>query len=297
MKKTANLLCCFVFLAFSLSGQEGKEKLYGINYGPFIRGLNPQYGNVVPNEVLHETLKRIQPFTGRIRTFGSSLGIEKVGKIATEQYGLKIVLSAWLSRDLVANDMEIKSLLSNARYAEMLVVGSETLLRGDLSPQQLVEYLTYVKAEVKKQGLNIPVTTADTWNNLKEYPEVREACEVLFPNIYPFWEKVPIEHALQFLQGRYEEIKKLGGTKPTIISETGWPSDGAPNGSAIPSLENAANYFQSVRRWARENDVKYFFFEGFDEKWKTGEPGGVGLYWGMFYDDFALTLKPGFEIE
>jgi exo-beta-1,3-glucanase (GH17 family) len=248
--------------------------------------------------LIRSTLKTLQPYTSRVRTFGSCSGLENVPRIAREM-GFGVVASAWISRDLQANEKQIAGLLASApKYAEMLVVGSETLLRGDVTPEQLIQYIERVRAEVRKQGFNTPVTTADVWDRLKQNPKLMQACDVLFPNIYPFWENVAIENAISHLIARYNEMKGLAGSKPVIISEAGWPSDGNPQGVAVPSLKNAAFYFQSVRKWASANQIPCFYFESFDEWWKTEEPGGVGVHWGMFSnpETGGLCLKPGFEL-
>ena len=82
-----------------------------------------------------------------------------------------------------------------------------------------------------------------------------------------------------------------------IVSETGWPSCGTPIGNAVPSPENAGQYFVNVVSWARANDVDIFYFEAFDERWKVRHEGPQGACWGIWDEDGNLKqwMRKTFE--
>lgn len=117
------------------------------------------------------------------------------------------------------------------------------------------------------------------------------ACDVLLVNCYPFWERIPAEYALLAMKEMYRRAERVAAGKQVIISETGWPSAGTPYGGAVPSLENALEYFLAVYRWAEEEGIDIFYFSAFDEGWKTGAEGDVGASWGLW--DQEGTLKYG----
>lgn len=75
-------------------------------------------------------------------------------------------------------------------------------------------------------------------------------------------------------------VRKFPG-KPIVIGETGWPSAGRRQGWAVPSPANQARYFHGFVTWATRHHVPYFYFEAFDEGWKTREHG-VGTHWGLY---------------
>jgi hypothetical protein len=83
-----------------------------------------------------------------------------------------------------------------------------------------------------------------------------------------------------------------GQGKWVIIGEAGWPSAGAPNGAAVPSLENQRRYLLEFLYLAEQEGVEYMYFDAFDELWKIEEPGRVGQNWGYSYSD--RTAKRNF---
>ena len=73
-----------------------------------------------------------------------------------------------------------------------------------------------------------------------------------------------------------------------VISETGWPTTGTAFGGAVPSYENAMEYFIRTYQWAAQDDIDIFYFSSFDESWKVGDEGDVGAYWGLWDKDGNL---------
>ena len=88
-------------------------------------------GTVVSEAQIRSLMTAIKPYTTWVRTFGCTSGQEVEGRVAHE-LGLKVAVGAWLNSDLAANDKEISSLIAigKAGQADMLIVGSEVLLRG-----------------------------------------------------------------------------------------------------------------------------------------------------------------------
>jgi len=263
-------------------------KVHGLNFGPFIGGKNPNWGSTVSEEELTQLMGVIRPYTSWIRTFGCGAGLDKAGAIA-HGMGLKAACGAWLSSDLAANDREVAALIALAKLgqADMLIVGSEVLQRNDLSEGQLMGYINAVRAAVP----GAIVTTADTYGQLIAHPAVVAACDIVMANYYPWWESVSIENAISALDTAHWQMVAAAGGKEVYVSETGWPSGGATNGPAVPSPENASRYFHEFVAWASLHNVKYFYFEAFDELWKASYEGTHGAYWGIW--DAELRMKPG----
>ena len=265
-------------------------RLYGLDFSPYEDGQSPDVHTPIPEAQLIERMLIVRPYTKWIRTFGMADGLEKAGRIA-HGLGLKAALGAWIDGNLVENDRQIDNLIAAglAGDADLLIVGSEALRVNSVSESQLIAYINRVKQAVP----GIPVATADIYGKLLEHPAVVVAGDVVLANIYPFWESIPIEHAIEVLDGRYRQVVTAAGGKPVIISETGWPSGGtAAQTTSVPSPENASFYFQNFVSWARANRVDYFYFDAFDELWKQAE-GTVGMHWGVWDKDGLL--KSGME--
>jgi exo-beta-1,3-glucanase (GH17 family) len=261
-----------------------------VNYSPYTNGLSPEANSRIPPELAESHFDLIYPYTDTIRLFGVSGELTKVYRLAKEKYGFRIIASCWFDRNYSERDIyrELDELirLANNGYIDIAVVGSEVLFRRDLSANDLIKYIGYVRERIKNK--DIPVTTSDTmaaWNN----PALVDACDIILVTIYPFFSDVPVENAADALKAAYGEIKELANGKAVIISETGWPTSGSPERSAVPSYENAGRYFGEVYAWSVAENVEVIFFSAFDEAWKReGVNRDIGMHWGHFYADGTL---------
>jgi hypothetical protein len=137
------------------------------------------------------------------------------------------------------------------------------------------------------------VTTADVFDVLLQHPAVIEAVDVVMANYYPYWKGLPLDHAMATLDDWYQRTVEAAGGKKVIVSETGWPSCGDTIELAVPSAENASQYLLDFVSWAKAKQVDYFYFEAFDESWKTVKEGPQGACWGIW--DKNGTMKPGMK--
>lgn len=267
-------------------------KIHGLCFGPFVKdGQNPALGSIVSEAQVCELLIHIAAYVEWVRTYGCSGGLEYVGEIA-HALGLKVAYGAWISTDLVANQEQIDKLieLCNAGDVDIAIIGSEVLLRGDLTAAELIAYINQVKAAIPA---NIPVTTDDVYSLWLTHPELIQACDLILMNVYSYWEGVKLENAMESLHETYCQVWAVAGGKEIIVGETGWPSCGDTIGEAIPSPINAAYYFQNFVSWAEENEVDYFYFEAFDEPWKATAAHPQEACWGIWDKDG--NMKAGMQ--
>lgn len=280
-----------VLLLAPLAAQQVTYKLHGIDFGPYKSGQDPNQNLPISRQQIDERMAVIAPYTNWIRTFGCTNGLDQAGAVARERH-LKAAIGAWIGRDLAANDREITCVVAVAKagLADLVIVGSEVMLRGDVSEQQLRTYMQTVRQQIPSA---IPITTADTYGMLLDHPNLIQASDVVMGNFFPYWEGSALETAISSLHLAYGRLKTASGNKQVIVSETGWPSGGDTYGAAVPSSTNAASYFVNFISWARAMGVPYFYFEGFDEAWKAQHEGPQGAAWGL-WDQFAV-LKPGMQ--
>ncbi|HYT89618.1 MAG TPA: glycosyl hydrolase family 17 protein [Gemmataceae bacterium] len=268
-----------------------------LNFSPYIHpGEDPNRGpGQISAEALRQDLAAVAPYTEGIRTFGCTGDLQPVGQIA-HSLGLRTAIGAWISTDPTANQAEIDSLVTQALQGnvDVAIVGSEALLRGDVSEATLISYITQVQTRIHASRPDIPVTTSDTYNVLEQHPNILAQVDVVYANFYPFWEQIALGAAISDLSGKYQHLAGLVPGKQVIVSETGWPSQGSAHGAAVPSLANAATYFHDFVVWALANQVTYNYFEAYDEPWKISVEGDVGPYWGLFV--VGAGLKPGMGV-
>jgi exo-beta-1,3-glucanase (GH17 family) len=237
--------------------------IHGLNLGVYVDGQEP--GDSIPHGQLRARMELVLPYARWMRTHGSTNGLEEAGRIAHE-IGLDAAIGAWLN-GTVDDEQEIDNLIAagEAGHVDLAIVGSEVLRIDSLTPAQLISYIGQVRAALP----GIPITTAETADELLEHETVVEACDVVFFNHYPYWEGVPVEDAVEDFARKHDELKSKYPEKEIIVSEVGWPTCGNTVGEAIPSPKNQRRFFREFVAWARANDVRYFWFAAFSEAWKA----------------------------
>lgn len=251
--------------------------MHGICFSIYEDGQKP--GDIISEEQVNRRIQILKPHTNWIRSFSCVEGNEHVARIA-HQNGLKTLVGAWLGDDLELNEIEIESLINLAKEGcvDIATVGNEVMYRGDLTEEQLLEYIHRVKEALP----NIPVGYVDAYYEFSHRPNITAACDVILTNCYPYWEGCPIEYALPHMQSMFGSAKDAGNGKRVIITETGWPSQGGSLKGAIATNENAMKYFIETLAWTKQNNIEIFYFSSFDESWKVGPEGEVGAYWGLW---------------
>ena len=259
------------------------EGIHGLSFSVYLEDQGP--GSPISAEQIHQRMRVIKPHVKWVRSFSCIDGNELIPRIAHE-HGIKTLVGAWLGSELEKNEEEIRNLveLGKSGHADIMAVGNEVMLRGDLGEEDILNYLARVKDAVP----GVPVGYVDAYFEFTDYPRITEACDVILVNCYPFWEECPIEHSLLYMKEMYRQAAHAAPGKKVIITETGWPNLGSPVGGAVPSLENAMKYFIDTYNWADEEGIEVFYFSSFDETWKIDAEGDVGAYWGLWDKDGEL---------
>ncbi len=254
--------------------------IHGLCFSPYTEGQGP--GTIITEEQIRSRLAIFESCTKWIRTFSCTDGHELIPAIAAEK-NLKTMVGVWLDDDMEHNDQEIENAIriGQAGHADILAVGNEVLLRGELSEDQLIDYINRVRSAVP----GVEVGYVDAYFEFVDHPRITAACDVILANCYPFWEGCPAEHALLYMKDMYRRAQQAANGKKVIISETGWPNAGTPTDGAVPSMQNATRYLLNTFQWAEQDNIEVFYFAALDEAWKTGAEGDVGAYWGLWDKD------------
>jgi len=259
--------------------------IHGISFSAYLENQSP--GSIISEEQIETRMKVIKPYVKWVRSFSCVDGNENIPRIA-HKHGLKTLVGAWLGSDAEKNEIEIESIIKVAKEgnADIVAIGNEVLLRGDLTEDEIIKFIQKVKLEIP----NIPVGYVDAYYEFVNHPLICNVCDVILANCYPFWEGYPIEHSLAYLKNMYQLAVNAAKGKKVIISETGWPNLGSPDRSAVPSYENALRYFINAFSWAEQENIDMFYFSSFDETWKIEKEGDVGAYWGLWDKDGNLKF-------
>ena len=259
--------------------------MHGLCFSPYEEGQRP--GDLIPESQIRRKLELIKPYTKWIRTFSCTDGNEQIPILAKE-HGLKTLVGAWLGDDPIINEDEINGLinLTNQGYVDIAAVGNEVMYREDLSEDELIDYINRVKSAIP----NTPVGYVDAYYEFTDRPKITDVCDVILANCYPFWEGCSLEYSLVYMKQMYFQAMSAANGKKVIITETGWPSQGANLEGAFPSYENALKYFINAQNWSNDQNIEMFYFSSFDESWKVGSEGDVGAFWGLWDKDEKLKF-------
>lgn len=264
----------------------------GFAYSPYQKEQDPhlkQYPNY--GQIRHD-LELLNDKSKRIRTY-SSLENPEIAAIANS-FDMKVTQGIWLDRDKEKNEQEIQAgirLANSNSNIERIMVGNESILRGDLTPQELIQIIQRVRKEVKNH--KVIITTAEPWHIWLKYPELGNEVWQITVHLLPFNEGIPIEQAVPYSLSRYDEVQKAFPKKHMLIGETGWPSTGDNLKGSHPSIENEARFIREFMIEANKRKLDYFLMEAFDQPWKIQQEGWIGGYWGMYNAD----RLPKFKLE
>ncbi|SKA20686.1 Glycosyltransferase, catalytic subunit of cellulose synthase and poly-beta-1,6-N-acetylglucosamine synthase [Enhydrobacter aerosaccus] len=245
-----------------------------------------------------------------IRTYRTSDGGDYMPQIAA-RYGLKLVPGAWIysakeaqrqfGRDAAdVNAEETRTLIRMANQnpnIERVLVGNENILRWDnqlgladsyaVSPAQLIREIRNVKRNVR-----VPVGTSETADIWLRYPELVKEVDFLGVHILPYWDEASSQSPLDYLKDKISQLRKAYPNKNIIVTEVGWPSNGAAR--RMPSTgyvkyatpaEQAKNVRDMVA-WLKQQGIDYFVIEAIDQPWKSYDlEGKAGGYWGVWNAD------------
>lgn len=293
------------------------DRFHSLSFAPFSRSMSPEGDAPTTEAQIRSDMQVVAPYARGVRTYSSTNGKELIAPIAAEQ-GLRVTVGAWLNKQTDAktgepilvrnkltgavvrnektdepisvkegNDREIENAIKIAREnrnVEAVVVGNETMLRGDMTDAELAETIRRVKRQV-----NVPVTTGEIWNTWLEHPEVASAVDFIYAHILPYWEDVPADQVVDYTINAYNKLRAAYPGKRIVIGEFGWPSHGFNRGSAVPDPIDQAKIIRTFVARADALGIDYNIIEAFDLPKKQNE-GSVGQYWGVFNADRELKF-------
>src|SRR5437764_3683237 len=251
--------------------------LPSVSYAPFEGTGHPDVDNLPSVEKIRADLKKLAPLTRAIRLYSSTGGVELVPPIAAE-FGLKVTVGAWIDKNVDRNEREIDAAINLARRnsnVNGIVVGNETVYRGEQKVEDLIELIKRVKKSV-----NVPVTTGEIWNIWRDYPQLGYSVDFIAAHVLPYWENFTDRQAVDQAVDRFNLLRDTFPGKRIVIAEFGWPSAGYNLLNAFPGQFAQASVLRNFVARAEAIGMDFNIVEAIDQPWKFIE-GGVGPYWGI----------------
>lgn len=295
----------------------------GIAYSPYFQCQEPGTEDQPWVYSVWDEIAGLAHSATAIRTY-SSTGVNGSIPEGAAVVGIPVYAGAWLDNSptdlhLDADNLEMEGIFRIAADdpIEAAIIGNEYHLRHITEPGDL-DYLASRINEFKSAFPHIPVATAEieslafNWSSdgnvviNPEYKPILDQIDILLVHIYPFWSYLPVDGAAQYTIDHYLKMKSVldaqyGGTKRLIIGEAGWPSQGGPGdngggsgaGQATDKTQTTSVFHPEAQRQymielltlAQQNQVDLFYFDAFDELWKTEGENGAGRSWGLSYAD------------
>jgi exo-beta-1,3-glucanase (GH17 family) len=109
--------------------------LPSVSYTPFEPG-HTVADPAADSEKIRDDLRKFSTITRAVRLYTATEGSELVPPIAAE-FGVKVMVGTWISRDTNRNDREIDAAIDLARRNSNVIgviVGNETIYRGEQIP-------------------------------------------------------------------------------------------------------------------------------------------------------------------
>lgn len=149
-----------------------------------------------------------------------------------------------------------------------------------MNPEKLVEHAKYLKSKI-----DLPITFCEgayEWRN--QGVELAKVVDFISIHVYPLWQRVPYNEAVELTINQYHETKLEFPDKPVIFTEFGWTTSATENMDLSETNEAyQKGYLDQMIPWAKENGVTMFIFEAFDEPWKGGtNPLEAEKHWGIY---------------
>ncbi|KAF1923585.1 glycoside hydrolase family 17 protein [Didymella exigua CBS 183.55] len=164
---------------------------------------------------------------------------------------------------------------------KLFSVENERINDHDMTASEVVDAIRRARNQLRSVGYNGPVGAVETVPATLDNPSICEASDVVMVNCHPFFDQnTAAEDAGTFVKGQIERVKTACKTNRVVVTETGWPHQGDPNGKAVPSPENQAKALASIRS---EFSSDVFIHNSFDSLWKTDWASSFNAerYWGV----------------
>ena len=227
-------------------------QLASVSYTPFDGSAHPDSGTRTTAAQIRADLKAIAPYTRMVRTYSSTGGTELVPR------DRRRVRPAGLDRRLdrqgrpsatSARCASVIDLARRSRNIDSIVVGNETIYRGEQTAEELIR-----RSSASSARPSLPVTTGEIWHVWIEHPELVSAVDFIAAHVLPYWEGISDKAAVDHTIMIYNQLRQAYPGKRIVIAEFGWPSAGYNRRDADPGpLAQAAGAarLRQPRRGAR----------------------------------------------
>ncbi|KAI5960290.1 uncharacterized protein KGF55_004582 [Candida pseudojiufengensis] len=268
----------------SSAGATAAVGSYGITYSPYSKSDQCKTAAEVAADIAK--LKNYE----LIRLYSTDCsGIENV--LASMTSNQKLYLGLWnIDPSSVQSGLaEIKSAISTSSrgwsVVHTIAVGNERVNAGAATVAQMQTAVDTARSWLKANAPNYNgyIVTVDTLVAYIANPQLCQMSDYLAVNSHPYWDGgvQPSDSGPWLLQQIAHLESVCGSSKATLITETGWPTQGDNFGSCVPSVPNQVAAIKSI---TQSLGSKVIMFTMYNDYWKDPGPYNVEQHWGIYGD-------------
>ena len=257
-----------------------------LNRGPIVAyspsGIDPTIGRDPTVSDLRDDLRllRSEGFSGLITYTAAGVMSGLPALARSLGFGGTVIMGL---ADPQAID-ELRAAVEQQRYVDAYCVGNEGLGHR-YSRAELLARMRLLRSLTAK-----PVTTSEPvarYFDPQVGPWLLRHSDFILPIVHPYWARItsPLQ-AVAWTVSSYRDLSQRT-RKAVLVKEVGLPH----RGDRCCSHVSQRRYFSLLAR----TEVRFAFFEAFDQPWKTGSP--VEPYWGLHdrrrrpYFDIGALLR------
>ena len=221
-----------------------------------------------------------------IRLYGTDCN-QVANVVAATKGNVHLFLGIFDINSIPSEVQAIKSGINgNWGIVNTVSVGNELVNSGKASAAQVIAAIATARSALQAAGYNGPVVAVDTMMAMKNNIGLCTASSFCAINCHAFFDGNTLPSgAGQFVKSWAQQISEAAGGKTTVITESGWPTQGNPNNKAIPSQENHQQAIASLKE-AFGGGTNLVLYGMYNDLWKKDGPTTFGAerYWGIYGD-------------
>jgi len=260
----------------------GSRMLPGIAYAPYSAG-----GECKTQTMIEDDFATFMNKYSLVRIYGTDCDqVSKVHPIAKKN-GLKLFLGLF---ELQGIEKQVQHIVDSVNgdwsVIDTVSVGNELVNNGQANPQQVLGAMNKAKSLLRGAGYQGPVVNVDTFVAVLDNVELCEESDYCAMNVHPFFDgNVEAAGAGEFVARMVENVRaKLSDpSKRIVVTETGWPWQGANNRAAHPGRNAQHDAIDSIKAAFSKDPEDLILFSAFNDPWKPSEEGTffAEQFWGI----------------
>lgn len=260
----------------------GGNGLHGVTYSPY-RGD----GNCKTAAEVDRDFSLFAQDYGVVRIYGVDCNQVSTVYQAAKKYGNRLFLGIF---DINAIESAVGAIATGVEHdwsiVDTISVGNELVNNGGTTLDQSLAALDTARSALRNAGYEGPVVIVDTFVTAKTHPVLCDQSDYCAVNLHAFFDQnTAAPDAGAFLRTQMELIRNglADPHKRIVVTETGWPWKGEPNGAAVPGLDTQSAAISSIKELFSSNAADVFLFTAFNDMWKKPDPATFDAeqFWGM----------------